>query len=157
MKRGWLPVLAASVFAVDQAVKQEIETSFSCGEERGAGNGRIRLRKVYNEGAMLGFLKQYPETVKWASAGIGLAALLYDAYLLRKKGNRLEKLGMMLVTGGGASNICDRLTRGRVIDYLGIQTSDPRLTAVTFNLADLAILAGALIGAVSRLCSRKHQ
>lgn len=138
------------VFGTDMILKQYIEENFRIGEERELAGGRLLLRKVYNRGAALNLLSDRPELVKKLSAGLTWAALVCDALLLRRRGSALRKTGMMLYTGGALSNLYDRLRRGRVIDYIGIRTRWKRLTRITWNLADFAIMTGAALTLASR-------
>lgn len=50
--------IAAVVFGLDVILKQAIEETFTPGEERIVAGGKVRIRKVYNEGAALGFMKK---------------------------------------------------------------------------------------------------
>ncbi len=134
---------AVLVFALDVVLKQGIEETFRLGEERKVAGGKIRIRKIYNKGAAMHFLENRPDILKKISAVTGMAVLLYDGILLARPRRYLEKAGMMLFTGGAFSNIFDRFVRGRVIDYIGFQTRWPKLTAVTYNLGDFALFAGA--------------
>ena len=158
MAAGILVGIGALVFALDVILKQYVEENLTAGCEREvtASGGRVVLRKVYNQGAMLNLLENHAELLKLISVGIGGASLLYDTVLLQKRRRMLEKTGMMLFTGGALSNIFDRLVRGKVIDYLGFRSRWKKLSSITWNLGDFAIVAGALIVTVSRLPRRAH-
>lgn len=143
---SWIFIgIAALVFGLDVVLKQWVEEHFYLGEARELAGGRFILRKVYNKGAMLNLLQDYPQILKRISAVIGAASLLYDAVLLKKRRHVMRKTGMMLFTGGAFSNIFDRLVRGKVIDYIGFRTRWKKLTAITYNLGDFAIFAGTLL------------
>lgn len=145
--------IAAAVFVLDIILKQGIEESLFSGEERKLFGGKVLLRKVYNKGAMLNLLAEKPDILKGISAALGSATLLYDAVLLAKPRRFVKKTGMMLFTGGAFSNIFDRFLRGKVIDYIGFQTRWPKLTEITYNLADFAIFAGMILVTASRFVS----
>lgn len=151
MKPGKIAGIGAGVFILDEAVKQTVEETFDRGEERKIAGGRAVLRKVYNEGAALGLFGGHPKVLRRVSLAVCAAALLYDAWLLKEKRRPVRKLGMMLFTGGAFSNLFDRLARGRVIDYVGFETSCPRLRSITFNLGDLAIVSGMILVMISSL------
>ena len=53
-------------------------------------------------------------------------------------------LGAGLLLGGGLSNLWERIRHGRVLDYLRFPKAPGPLKKYTYNLADLAIFAGAL-------------
>jgi signal peptidase II len=82
-------------------------------------------------------------TLFTAVAAVLLAGLVYASLFARRLGPaRFIALG--LVAGGGISNLIDRLVYdGRVTDFLNIGIGSFR-TGI-FNLADMAILAGALL------------
>ena len=146
--------MMAAVFLTDILVKQSVEEKISVREERKICKGRILVRKVYNEGMMLSFMKCYPRIVKWSSVVLGVLIFTYDAILLCRKGHHLKKIGMMLLTGGAWSNILDRILRGKVIDYFGFQTKWKAFTRITFNLGDLCIFSGAALSVMDRLARK---
>lgn len=130
----------------DMGAKQYIEDTFKPGEERATIFGKLVFRKVYNKGFMMNTLEKYPELVKGASAATGLLVAGYDGWLLAHKGRRIKKLGMTFLSAGAFSNIYDRLIRGKVIDYIGVDSEKKKVSKVTVNLADLYIFIGALLG-----------
>ena len=52
---------------------------------------------------------------------------------------------MAILGAGASSNIFDRLSRGKVIDYIGIRSKNQFLARLTANLGDLYILLGAFL------------
>ncbi len=134
-----------ALVCLDMGIKQYVEDVFRENEERETIVDKVVLRKVYNKGFAFGALQDKPKIIKGASVFAGLGALAYDVRLLQKRGRRLEKLGMALVSAGAFSNIYDRLIRGKVIDYIGIQSRIKCLSRLTANLADLYVAAGAAL------------
>ena len=61
--------------------------------------------------------------------------------------------GAVLMIGGGLANFLDRLPDGRVTDYV-VLTAGPLRTGV-FNLADAAILTGAILWLGSGIMRRR--
>ena len=99
---------------------------------------------------MLEFLAKWPRLVQvFCGAALTVICVLF-LFLLREKGSRGLKLGLALILGGGASNLCDRLTKGHVVDYFSFKSRFPRLQRIIFNLSDLFIFLGALLVAVFR-------
>lgn len=141
--------LLVGLICVDMGIKQYIEDTFEPGEERETIIDRMVLRKVYNEGFLLNTLDKRPEIVKGCSAAVGIGVILYDTWLFLRKGRWIQKLGMVLLTAGAFSNVYDRLVRGRVIDYIGIQWKNSRLARITANLADVYLAIGAMVCAVA--------
>jgi signal peptidase II len=60
-----------------------------------------------------------------------------------------------LFVDGGASNLLDRITYGKVIDFMNVGLGPVR-TGI-FNVADLAIMLGAAIVIVTGYCSDGRQ
>lgn len=138
------------LLGIDLLAKQYVEETMLEGEEREIPGKKIILRKVYNRGFLLNTLEEHPNIVKAVSIAAGAGFLLYDGYLFTRKGNRLEKLGVILAGAGGASNLLDRLFRGRVVDYIGIKSRSSFLSRLTANLGDFYLVIGAVIVMVSQ-------
>ena len=97
--------------------------------------GRVRLKAVWNEGAAFG-LPIPRKALPLASAA---------ALVLLWGGRKRCPLGAGLILGGGLSNFRERLTEGRVCDYLQFPRAPKPLDRYVFNLADLCIFAGGLL------------
>ena len=89
------------------------------------------LRKVYNKTVLT--LDKKPELVRKTSGILCAGLAIYDAWLFFKKGKWLRKFGMVFLTAGAISNTYDRLIRGKVIDYIGIQWKNRRFRRLTMN------------------------
>lgn len=137
--------LLVMLLCFDMGIKQYIESTYKEKEERETILDRIVLRKIYNKGFMLNTLENKPKVIKSASAGMGAVIILYDVWLFLKKGRLKDKLGMVLISAGAASNIYDRLIRGKVIDYIGVKSKYQFLSKITANLADVYIAVGTAI------------
>jgi signal peptidase II len=99
-----------------------------------------------NTGAFMGLGAGLPGAVRfWAltiSVGMALIGTLGFVWASREMGHPLSILGASLMVGGGASNLLDRLLHnGAVVDFVSMGVGNLR-TGV-FNLADVAIMAGA--------------
>lgn len=146
--------MAGIMFAADEVLKQAVEETLVVGEERKLRGGKIMLRRVHNQGMALNLLEQYPKAVMKGTSAVGILLLVNDGILLCRKGRRLSKTGMMLLTGGAASNLFDRLVRGKVVDYFGFCTGVEKFDQVTFNMGDLFIVAGAVISAAGSMMKK---
>lgn len=155
MHHLWMMKAATVLFGVDMAAKQYIEETMESGQEKTIGDTKIVLRKVYNKGFMLNLMDDRPDLVKMVTVATGLGLLAEDTWIFSEKGRCLEKAGMALTSAGAASNIFDRLVRGKVIDYIGCQTENSFLAKVTANLGDFYIAAGMCLAAVGRIFRRK--
>ena len=103
------------------------------------------LRLVYaeNTGAAFSLLA---DSGAWGRYFLSGAAALIIAFLLAwlwRASTRTEVLALMLLIGGAAGNLCDRMRLGYVIDFIDVHWSGYHWPA--FNLADSAITVGALL------------
>lgn len=148
--------LFAGLFGADMAVKQYVEDTFEKGKDKDTVLKHVVLRKVHNKGFAFNALDQYPKVIKITSLISAGMLTFYDFLLFRKRGRWLEKLGMILVSAGAASNIFDRLVRGQVIDYIGFKSRNKFLADITANLADFYIGAGAVIVSCQAALKKVH-
>ncbi len=139
-------VLLATV-GCDQATKRVAETSLQEGVVHSLGGDVLRVGLTHNTGAFLALGHALPEWGRQAlligAVGAGLLALLAFA-LVRRALSTAVLLGLTLLIGGGLGNWLDRVFRGgAVVDFLNLGVG--RLRTGIFNVADLAIVAGALL------------
>jgi signal peptidase II len=107
----------------------------------------LRLQLVQNPGSFLSLGASLPTTWRFilftGAVAVLLLGLLYAALFARRL-DRVRFLALTLVAGGGISNLIDRLVfEGRVTDFLNVGFGSLR-TGI-FNVADMMILAGALL------------
>ena len=154
-------VIFASLLGIDVLIKQQVEENIEPGEEKELAGGRIVIRKVYNRGFLMNILDGKPKVVRYATIVSGIGLLIWDILTFlpvriirtarvdgKAGGIRLGiRRGpyLRLLSAGAASNIFDRLVRGRVIDYIGIRTGERHLDRITANLGDCFIACGGLI------------
>lgn len=152
-------VIAGGLFLIfvclDMGIKQHIEETFHENEERETIINKVVLRKVYNRGFLLNSLDKYPAVVKTGSAVVGIAVAGYDVWLFLRKGRFLEKAGMILVSAGAVSNIYDRLIRGKVIDYIGVNCKNKFLSRITANLADVYVIVGVVAATAGKWINKR--
>ncbi len=148
-------IIAAGIFWLDYICKEYMDSRLSEKEEKPVLGGRIILRKLYNRGIILGFLKERRGLVAGISGILSLALLLGWMKLLTRKGFGFLKLAGSFLVGGGLSNLYDRLVRGHVIDYFSFGVKWKKLRRIVFNLSDIFIFMGASMTLLFGLCRRK--
>jgi signal peptidase II len=104
----------------------------------------FRLTHVQNQGAAFGLFSESPS--EWKAAMLilfSVAALAVVSALLWKNGNAMNStaVALSLVFGGALGNLWDRVSSGRVIDFLDFNLGPHHWPA--FNIADSAIVIGA--------------
>lgn len=143
---GWrfLPLTAAIVVA-DQAVKAWMVQHFAPFE-------RLRVLPVldivltYNTGAAFSVLSDASGWQRWLFVLLALgvsAGLILWMRRLRAAAHALLAGGLALIVGGALGNMIDRLTLGRVVDFIHVHWEQAYFPA--FNVADSAITVGAVV------------
>jgi signal peptidase II len=110
-------------------------------------NDFIRFEYVENQGALLGLGSNMPREVRFGLFVIlaGTSLVLTLAFSVRVHSLGLRPLiGLSLVAGGGVGNLIDRIiNKGAVTDFVRIGIGSIRTG--TFNVADVAIMAGVVM------------
>jgi signal peptidase II len=131
----------------DQVSKSAARAFLEAGVTQSLLADSLRLQLVENPGSFLSLGASLPESVRFALLTAAVAVLLMGLVGAALFSSRLGPkgfIGLALVAGGGIGNLIDRLIHdGRVTDFLNIGIG-PLRTGI-FNLADIAILAGALL------------
>jgi signal peptidase II len=130
----------------DQVSKSAARAFLSTGVTESLLADSLRLQLVENPGSFLSLGAALPEHLRFglftAAVAVLLIGLVWIALFARVGPGRFVALA--LVAGGGTSNLIDRLLYdGRVTDFLNVGIGS--LRSGIFNLADMAILAGALL------------
>ena len=111
----------------------------------------LNLALVHNTGAAFGMFSQasgWQNVFFIAVALIACIAILWMVWRLERK-DLLLVSGLMLILGGAAGNLIDRLVHGYVIDFIDVYYRAWHWPA--FNIADSAITIGAAILAIDAL------
>lgn len=105
----------------------------------------LNLTLMYNEGAAFSFLSDAGGWQRWFLAGVALVmSVVLVVWLLRLGPHeRLMAAALSLVTGGAVGNLIDRLSAGRVVDFVDFYVGDWHWPA--FNVADSAITVGVVL------------
>jgi len=141
----------------DRVTKHVAATTLSGAPNRSFLADTFRLEYVENTGAFLGLGAGWPRQVRTAffSIGSGLLLLALALVAMRLRWPRPALLGVALFVAGGASNLLDRITDGKAIDFMNVGLGPVR-TGI-FNVADMAIMLGAAIVIVAGYCSDGRQ
>jgi signal peptidase II len=136
----------------DQVSKSAARALLASGATESLFADSLRLQLVQNPGAFLSLGGSLPEQLRFTLFTAAATVLLVGLVCVALFAGRLHParfIPLALIAGGGISNLIDRLVfDGRVTDFLNIGIGSFR-TGI-FNLADMAILAGALLLIVRR-------
>jgi len=128
-----LPILAASVFCVDQATKQVALRALAV---RRAPGFRLTLAGHRGFGP-----SSTPALV--ALWGFAAALVILASFPGLPFDDSVARAGLAGALGGAAGNLADRVRRGVVVDFVAIGAWPP------FNLADAAIVTGVGLALLS--------
>lgn len=110
--------------------------------------GFFRIVHTHNTGAVFGLFQGH-SFVFTVIAIIGVVIILLCVFFVYPRSpfldNRLNRVALGLMLGGTVGNLIDRLRFGGVTDFIGIGIWP------AFNIADSAIVVGAIILAYSLL------
>ncbi len=145
-------MLSALVVAADLATKAWVVGVFREGQELPV-TGFFSLMLAFNTGAAFSFLAGASGWQRWFFAAIAVAASVFIVWMLRRGGSRLLCAGLALILGGALGNLYDRITVGRVVDFLLFHYAGWSWPA--FNIADSAITVGAAFLILDSFPSRR--
>ena len=151
-------LVLSSCIGCDQITKRIAEKTLAHEPVHSYLFDTFRLQYIQNQGAFLGFGSNFSGPVKlWLFLILPFIFLLGAAIFVAfsRKLAASQAIMISLIVGGGISNLIDRLLQGSVTDFLNIGLG-PLRTGI-FNIADVAIMAGA-IGLIGlELLDRKSQ
>ena len=131
----------------DQVSKSAARALLASGVTESLFADSLRLQLVQNPGAFLSLGDSLPEHLRFTLFTAVATVLLIGLVCVSLFARRLRParfVPLALIAGGGISNLIDRLVfDGRVTDFLNVGVGSFR-TGI-FNVADMAILAGALL------------
>jgi signal peptidase II len=148
-KNQLLIILSILIFSVysDQYTKSLAANHLVKEEPVSICSGIIVFSYVENSAGFLGILSELPKYIQFFLLNICVTLILLYClyYLFSGKSHTIRRtISLSVITGGGMSNLFDRIiNNGRVIDFLQLQIG-PIKTGI-FNLADVYILAGSFL------------
>lgn len=151
-------LLAIAVFVGDQATKAAVEKAIPLHATIRVIPHFFNLTYTRNPGAAFGLFADSPSPWKTAVLIAVSVALLAAVASVVWKSARIDweaGVALALIVGGAASNLSDRVRFEHVTDFLDFYFHQYHW--FTFNLADSAIVAGALLLMIHLLSPRGHE
>ena len=143
MRYGICTLLALAGLGLDQWLKAYVSANIPLGEAQPFLPGIMELRTVHNYGAAWSSFSG----MRWLLIAVTSAILVAVAMVLVKRIVRhpVGVLAWSMILSGGIGNIIDRVRLGYVVDmfHLEFWPSYP-----VFNVADIFVVAGAVLGAI---------
>ncbi|WP_194725282.1 signal peptidase II [Noviherbaspirillum malthae] len=142
--------VAIFVFAIDIATKEAIFRSFAL-RESVAVTSFFNLGHWLNPGAAFSFLSDAGGWQRYFFSALAFAVIAWlgTGMLFNDSLTRTLRVAFALIVGGAAGNLYDRMVRGAVIDWIDLHWAGWHWPV--FNLADCAIVAGAITLATAKV------
>lgn len=128
---------AIGIIVLDQFVKYWVVTHMLLGASIPIIADIFHITYILNPGAAFGIL----ENQRYFFIAIALVMIIFVLYLYPRIPRQfcLLRMGVILLVGGAAGNLIDRIRTGLVVDFI-----DFRIWPV-FNIADVSIVIGVSI------------
>ncbi len=140
----WRLSLATTVFVLDQLTKL-LAVQYLTYQAGIKVTPFFNLVMVHNAGAAFGFLSSasgWQNTLFIVIAAFACVFILWMTWHIDVK-EKMLATGLMLILGGAAGNLLDRLLHGYVIDFVDLYYQTWHWPV--FNIADSAITLGAAL------------
>ncbi len=150
-------ILALNI-GCDQVSKSFIRHKMEIYDEYTFLHRHITIRRVENIGAFLSLGDSLSRPLKIILLDIlPLIAITFGlAFILIKTNlNRISLAAIILIIGGGAGNLYDRMVHGSVTDFMHINFV--LFQTGVFNVADMSITTGALIILIHSFFKKKTE
>ena len=133
---------ALALLALDQWFKHWITVNLPLGETRAFLPGLVQLRCVHNYGAAWSSFSGQ----RWLLVAVTTCIVLAVLFVLARRIVRhpLGVAACFLILSGGLGNIIDRVRLGYVVDMFDFLFMDYPV----FNVADICVVCGCVLGAV---------
>jgi len=146
-RRRWALFLgtATVVVVLDQITKAWVDANFARAAEGGSTpliGDLVRVSKVYNDGAIFGFLDASAMIMAALTVLVVVGVVWYEWRHGSGLGP-LVTLGLGLLVGGAIGNLIDRLRFGHVIDFVDMGLGETRWYA--WNISDAAVFLGVVV------------
>ena len=141
-------LIIAGTIGCDRITKHLAVTTLADAPDRSYLADTVRISYVENQGGFLSLGADWPPAVRAAVFTIATGAVLTVVVVAstRSRVSGWPALGLALFVAGGLSNWIDRVTNGRVVDFLNLGVG-PLRTGI-FNVADVAIMVGVVLFAL---------
>ena len=104
----------------------------------------LAFRMAWNRGVNFGLFGGGGDLTRWLLIALALTIVTWvTLWVARSRPGRLAQLSAGLLVGGALGNVIDRLAYGAVADFLNMSCCGIE-NPFAFNIADIAVFAGAL-------------
>lgn len=145
-----LGVAALGIFALDRLTKWWVVDvlDLASRNEIEIWPPFLNFRMAWNQGVNFGLLSSGSDSARWALIGLALAISMFLTVWALRRRTPAFVIGTGILVGGAVGNAWDRMSSwGAVADFLNMSCCGID-NPYAFNVADIAIFAGAAIIAI---------
>lgn len=149
--------IAGGVFLIDQTTKAWAIRRLRFGEDISLIPGFLNLSYAQNTGVAFSMLDYHGDAGRWGLSVVGIVAATLVIYFFWRTPRSDDRIlgSLVLLLGGIAGNVTDRVRLGFVVDFIDVQLGSWHYP--TFNVADMAIVCGASLIIIDMLLSKRQQ
>lgn len=146
-------ILTIAILIIDQLTKIIAIDNLKDGNTINIVGDFVNLTYVENYGAGFGIL----QNARWLFIIVTIAIIIAMIYFAKtNKNNTMLKISVYILLGGAIGNLVDRILRGYVVDFIDIRFGELYDFPV-FNIADIAVVIGAILLAVAIFKQEKEK
>lgn len=149
--------IAGGVFLIDQSTKAWAVRRLRYGDDISVIQGFLNFAYAQNTGVAFSMLDDHGDAGRWGLSIVALIAAVLVTYFFWRTPRSDDRIlgALALLLAGIAGNVTDRLRLGFVVDFIDVQFGSWHYP--TFNVADMAICAGAGLLILDMFLSKRSQ
>ncbi len=149
--------IAGGVFMIDQASKAWAVRSLRFGGDMPVISGFLNFAYAQNTGVAFSMLDDHGDAGRWGLSIVAMIAGVLVLYFFWKTPRSDDRIlgALALLLAGIAGNVTDRIRLGYVVDFIDVQFGSWHYP--TFNVADMAIVAGACLMIIDMFLTKRSQ
>ncbi|KXK06623.1 MAG: lipoprotein signal peptidase [Acidobacteria bacterium OLB17] len=137
--------VTGGVFMIDQTTKAWAARNLRFNGDRSVISGFLNFAYTQNTGVAFSMLDDHGSTGRWGLSLVAMVAAVLVLYFFWRTPRTDDRIlgALALLLAGIVGNVTDRLRLGFVIDFIDVQFGSWHYP--TFNVADMAIVIGAIL------------
>lgn len=149
--------IAGGVFLIDQTTKAWAVRRLRFGDDLSVIPGFLNMAYAENTGVAFSMLDDHGSTGRWGLSIVALIAGTLVIYFFWRTPRTDDRImgALALLLAGIVGNVVDRIRLGFVVDFIDVQFGSWHYP--TFNVADMAIVAGAGLLIIDMFLSKRKQ
>lgn len=149
--------IAGGVFMIDQTTKAWATRTLRFEGDRSVISGLLNFAYAKNTGVAFSMLDEGGDAGRWGLSIVAFIAATLVLYFFWRTPRTDDRIlgALVLLLGGIAGNVTDRMRLGFVVDWVDVQFGSWHYP--TFNIADAAICIGAGLLILDLFFSKRRQ